>query len=1403
MAEQNEGFTSPIPESALTATGPFFGGAINPKEEPVKIENPLENLDLERLQTYLKNNPSTWQQLGYGPKGVFPAEPEGFKTYADPDAAIGRYVYEELIGNPSGTYDALFGVGGEKPMLPRDALAAMSQYRNVTGIEAFKEQLPRYLLTSAAGLGFGASTIPTFGGNMLLAGSASILGSIAADTGFRIFSPDSPINQPYLPGTNAETGEFISGLVGGGAPFLGAPWTIPARQQITLGTNAIGRNLQRWRLTGGERIPEALRRIDDAYVESMRTAREAPRAFLTSEGTALGVSGLAGTAAMQLPDETPGKGLIVFGSELFSPMLVSPSAVLNSASYLKQRGTELFGIASAPLTEEGRTRGFVDALTAAMLEVQNITDPQEADAYIKRVVENLRAADPRLTSGLAGDDPVLKILENRLVGRNQEVTAMYTDANRVYNSILDGLRLDGNPEALQLRADLLLARDQEVIWQTIADRYDEYNRLRDTALRSNSDFDDGKEFRNFFLNPDTGLLADIRRQRRLLREAIPRDTLIDSETIKLLTDEYARIKNRLTVGDAEGRLSSGRDLVSLDQAFRSITPAEVGEEAVTSPAGRQLREEGAKLQTQYAQLNEEIKGLNEKKRKEEITPVERARLEEAVIKREGVQEDIKAIELQQETLRKQEEPVDAARQEGGVTSGELLVLLSTLDQAIGTNNFRPDGNELLTNALDELRAQTLDVLRITDNRVRAAEIEQGVPTASSLALSDYLAFEEASSNVFSNTFLGEIRRKVSPEKASSALFDSFTNTPLIRLQQLDEAVNLLNTFNAERSGALQLRVDEEARRRENLLAGMDPATRTRAETLEQAIDDPSIQPGDAEELPVSYGSSSAALSRLLQGQSFTPGQLQRMDELITNPESSLMDLRAMEEKLLRGFLRNGEFWERVPRMDPETGKPIVRMVNIPGSDRQVAEEVVDYLPTEDFYSFLEDNKQAIQQFFPSVYADMMDTNMANQAIKAAIGEIPTKSASDRNAFFQHMMIKADEKDIPEYRSPNALVNTIVGAPGTTSDVQRTNAHVTLRSVIDDMFDGVDIDTPEGREIRDGFLQAVFNNASIYSNDPAVQGIDGINAPAYFDYLFQPINAPRVEKPGADTRSVMNILLESGLIDQEHYLNIRRTTEAFKELENLQQGRKARFEEFGGLTGEEAEQRFAPGFVGKLASGITGSFLLGVGGSAIGTRLYNLFTGGIAGPGSIRAAGTGVEALRNLFTNLPITAQEKMYSDMFTDKEVLATALEMYNNPEKLDELLTADRIGTLYTWFAGAGLQMSPSEFFAEFGKEYLSPEDEAELQARENRAEAIRTRGRQPSESPFAVRRPVTQQAQAPAPVAPPPVAQAPMPMPQAPAPTAPASPASRQQFAAAFPFDVTSDVIRSQGIGSLGRTG
>ena len=57
MAEQNVGLTSPIPGSALTATGPFFGGPIKPpREEPVKIENPFETLDLESLETFFKNN---------------------------------------------------------------------------------------------------------------------------------------------------------------------------------------------------------------------------------------------------------------------------------------------------------------------------------------------------------------------------------------------------------------------------------------------------------------------------------------------------------------------------------------------------------------------------------------------------------------------------------------------------------------------------------------------------------------------------------------------------------------------------------------------------------------------------------------------------------------------------------------------------------------------------------------------------------------------------------------------------------------------------------------------------------------------------------------------------------------------------------------------------------------------------------------------------------------------------------------------------------------------------------------------------------------------------------------------------------------------------------------------------
>ena len=57
------------------------------------------------------------------------------------------------------------------------------------------------------------------------------------------------------------------------------------------------------------------------------------------------------------------------------------------------------------------------------------------------------------------------------------------------------------------------------------------------------------------------------------------------------------------------------------------------------------------------------------------------------------------------------------------------------------------------------------------------------------------------------------------------------------------------------------------------------------------------------------------------------------------------------------------------------------------------------------------------------------------------------------------------------------------------------------------------------------------------------------------------------------------------------------------------------------------------------------------------------------------------------------------------------------------------------------------------------------------------------------------TTQAAAPRPM-PPPVAQAPAPTAQA-----PANPNQRARYAAMYPFDTASEVIRSQGIGSLNR--
>ena len=73
------------------------------------------------------------------------------------------------------------------------------------------------------------------------------------------------------------------------------------------------------------------------------------------------------------------------------------------------------------------------------------------------------------------------------------------------------------------------------------------------------------------------------------------------------------------------------------------------------------------------------------------------------------------------------------------------------------------------------------------------------------------------------------------------------------------------------------------------------------------------------------------------------------------------------------------------------------------------------------------------------------------------------------------------------------------------------------------------------------------------------------------------------------------------------------------------------------------------------------FALGISGSAIGTKTQGLLMGGSAGPGSIIAAGKGAEAMRNIFLKMPQSQKLLFTAELLQNPTLLATMLREYGD----------------------------------------------------------------------------------------------------------------------------------------------
>jgi hypothetical protein len=204
---------------------------------------------------------------------------------------------------------------------------------------------------------------------------------------------------------------------------------------------------------------------------------------------------------------------------------------------------------------------------------------------------------------------------------------------------------------------------------------------------------------------------------------------------------------------------------------------------------------------------------------------------------------------------------------------------------------------------------------------------------------------------------------------------------------------------------------------------------------------------------------------------------------------------------------------------------------------------------------------------------------------------------------------------------------------------------------------------------------------------------------------------------------------------------------------------------------------ANGTIGELVeqAGPMMDFYLRISGSALGSRMQGLLPGG-GGAGSLVAAGAGSKMMRQLFNKVPESMKLDVMSELMENPELLAAMMRRPRNDR--EKMRIANRVQDLLM-----GLGFVPARRAA---PQVLKSEEVDDITVEE--APTVEPVS---SVAPTAMPAPQPVPAQ---PVAPPPTTT----LASATPPPAP-GPVDRQRYAAMFPSDIASGMIRQQGIGSL----
>ena len=389
--------------------------------------------------------------------------------------------------------------------------------------------------------------------------------------------------------------------------------------------------------------------------------------------------------------------------------------------------------------------------------------------------------------------------------------------------------------------------------------------------------------------------------------------------------------------------------------------------------------------------------------------------------------------------------------------------------------------------------------------------------------------------------------------------------------------------------------------------------------------------------------------------------------------------------------------------------------------------------------------------------------------------------------------------------PGNAIDRILGTPGQRPDDAITDFRAVAESVSNvtqkqlDELKVLDPDTgdlvPLSRtyspdDLKEALYQTVINQGFVNAGFEGAGNVTPFSFRAFQDYMTKPITpgttkgpfGQRASRPAEGVRqpSPLDILREERIIDDTTFTNFTTLLKKAVSIEDaLAQG-----------DADLIAQMFAE-------NPITAELVERVVGAKIGTTAAQMLPGDM-GSSSLIAASAGSQALRNLLDKTPSMAFQDLWKDVLSDPERMVEILDL--GIERAEKGLKTPGLSLDMADlpFAAKGVQILRSALIGT-GAANLPTVNEIMMETFSGDIFTAPERPPTPGEQAGFRREQLRRQA-APPPVAPP-VAmteQAQQFMPQM--PQAPANPNTRAQFAAMYPNDITSDIIRTQqGIGSL----